>query len=368
MKKLSQISLKNKRVLVRCDVDVVKDGKIKDDQRLIACLSTLQYILAKQPKQLIIMGHAGNPKGEDASLSLESVRIWFEKKLKLPIATSDMHTTCEKKVVMWQNLRFYPEEKQNKASFAKKMAKHADVYINNAFATSHRKHASMVAIQKYLPSAMGLTVQQEVDMLQNIVQPTPPFHAIVGFAKIGDKLTILKKIITKADKVYIGGAVVFTFLKALGYEVGKSLVDDAHLLTAKTLYEKYQKKIVLPVDITVQYKKKITVVAYDKIPTQAIGYDIGPLSTQIFKDNLQEAKTIFWNGPVGMFEQPPFDKHTVVVAKYLAQHPGIVIIGGGDTTKAVKHAKTFNKYTHVSTGGGASLAYIQKGSLIAIPK
>jgi 3-phosphoglycerate kinase len=366
---VQEAELKDKKVIMRVDYDVVKDGKIKDDDRLEKSLPTIKFIIESGAKQIILIAHNGKPKGENIpSLSLKPIKPWLDKHLPEEVGFID---DCMKgtlpdapKVLLLENLRFYGEEKVNNPDFAKKLASYGDIYVGNAFATAHREHASMmIPTHCDIPSYAGLILQREVEMLSKVTDSCDhPFHAIVGFAKIGDKIQVLENLLSKTDKLLIGGAVVFTFYKSMGKEVGNSLVDDDHLDTAKALLDKYGDKIVLPEDIVIADSIKgenPTTVAWDAIPADKIGLDLGAQTVAKYIQTLEDAKTVFWNGPVGVFEVKPFDEATNKIAQYLARTDKTTIIGGGDTTKAMKNAGVYEKLTHVSTGGGASLEFIQ---------
>lgn len=371
LNRIQDADLNDKRVLVRVDYDVVKDGKIKDDDRLVKSLPTIQHILENNPKQIILIAHNGKPKGVDESLSLRPVKVWLDEHLGQEVGFVDdclQESLPESpRVLLLENLRFHPGEKANDETFAKQLASNADVFIGNAFATAHRAHASMVGIPQFLPSYAGLILQKEVEMLGKVTDhPEKPFYTIVGFAKIGDKIKVLENLLGQCDKMLMGGAVIFTFFKAMGLEVGKSLVDDDSLDLARRLLDEHKDRIVLPDDIVVADNLEggnPRTVARDAIPADAIGLDIGPASVAKYEGLLAEAKMVFWNGPVGMFEVKPFDAATNDLASYLAQSGKTVIIGGGDTTKAMKKAGVYDKLTHISTGGGASLEFVQGNEL-----
>ncbi|MFW5746504.1 MAG: phosphoglycerate kinase [Nanoarchaeota archaeon] len=367
LKPIQEAEIKGKKVIMRVDYDVVKDGAIKDDDRLIKSLPTIQHILDHCPKQLILIAHNGKPQDNDQSLSLKPVQEWLEQRLGQEVGFVDdcLQITLPEtpQVLLLENLRYYPGEKNNDENFAKHLAGYADIYVGNAFATAHRAHASMVGIPRYLPSYAGLILQQEVEMLSKVTDtPEHPFATIVGFAKISDKIEVLETLLNKSDKLLLGGAVVFTFLKAQGYEIGKSLCEDDKLELAQRLLNTYKEKLILPTDFTIADSiegDNPRTATKEQIPKDAIGLDIGPESTALFSQELQDARTIFWNGPVGMFEKKPFDSSTNDLARYLADTDKTVIIGGGDTTKAMKNAGVYGRMTHISTGGGASLQFIE---------
>lgn len=366
LKSLKQAKLAGKRVLIRVEYNVpLKNGKITDDLRIKESIQTIQYILSKKPKQLIIATHIGRPKAKEKALSTQIVA----KKLQSLLKRKVMHVNHagekplpEAEVVMLENLRFYEGEKKGDATFAKQLANTADIYVNESFGTCHRKDASMYVVPKYVKEKYaGFLVEKEIQKLSEVLTPKKPFVVIIGFAKIADKIQILEKLLKKADKVLVGGAVIFSFLKAQGYEIGKGLCDEASVPIAKRLL-KYKSKLVFPIDITGIHKKKIAKANYDQIPADFAGYDIGAASVTLFKEELAKAKTVFWNGPLGMFEKKPFDAATKSVARFLSKNKTKTIVGGGDTAAAVKGVKLY----HISTGGGAALEFIQKGSLPAL--
>jgi phosphoglycerate kinase len=368
LRPIQKADLNGKKVLIRVDYDVVKDGKIKDDDRLVKSLPTIQYAFDNGASQVILIAHNGKPKGQpDEGLSLLPVKAWLNEHMQEETGFIDdciqENLPDTPRLLLLENLRFHEGEKKNDPDFAKTLASYADVFISNAFATAHRAHASMVGIPKYLPSYAGLILQTEVEMLSKVTDnPTRPFYAIVGFAKISDKIDVLENLLKQADKVLVGGAVIFTFFKAMGYEIGKSLVEDDKLDTAKQLLATYREKLILPTDITIADSiegENPRTVSADSIPSDAIGLDIGSSSAAMYIKELESAQTVFWNGPVGMFEKQPFDASTNKIAQYLAETDKTSIIGGGDTTKAMKNAGVYDKLTHISTGGGASLEFVQ---------
>ena len=383
MKTLQELNLRGKRVFVRCDYDVpMKNGKVTNTYRVDKSLSTIKYILKQKPKQLILAAHAGRPKGVDASVSLAPIAKLLTKLLKKTVyLQEDILSTPNpsQHIVLLENLRFHPEEKENKPAFAKQLANYCDVYVNNAFAVSHRKHASMVGIPKYVKQkTMGLTVQTELENVH--LNHKKPIVAIFGAAKL-DKLPVLKQLLTKVDKVLLCGGVVFTFLRAAGIEIGKSLVEDDMVPTAKQLLKKYSSKIVFPTDFTgcalskfktldslnaIKKRSVIQTVDFDAIPKSLACFDVGPKSVTLFKAVLSNAKTVVWNGPLGYFELKPFDKSTNAIIAFIAQQKLTCIVGGGDTASAVLKTKYADKITHISTGGGASLELLAGKKLPAI--
>ena len=371
MRFLNSAKIKDKRVLLRLDLNVPLDevGNITDDNRIRKSLPTINYILKKNPKQIIIISHLGRPKGRIISkLKLIKVSRRLRNLLKRDVTKTRDCINIKlpsTKIIVLENLRFHKEEKKNNILFAKKLSKYADIYINDAFGTAHRKHASNNAITKFLPSYAGLLIKEELEKL-NLRKSKKPIMAILGFAKLSDKIDLLKLLLKKVDKVIFAGLVTFTFIKAQGYEIGLTQIDTKKLRTAKLLLKKYKNKIVLPVDVKVAINtssKPITV-SIKKIPDKYIGYDIGPESFKLFTKHLSKAKTIFWNGPLGMFENRKYARSTHKMARFLSKKRARIIVGGGDTANAVKRFE--KEFYHISTGGGASLELISGKKLPAI--
>lgn len=366
LKSLKQARLAGKRVLVRVEYNVpLKNGKITDDSRIKASIPTLQYILSKKPKQLILMTHLGRPKGKDPALSTNVIvkRVSSLLKRKVIHANNVEHPVLSSaEIIFLENLRFYDEEKKGNVAFSKKIAELGEVYVNESFGTCHRKDASMYVVPKYIKERYaGFLLEKEIEKLSEALAPKKPFYVLVGFAKIGDKIKILEKLLKKADKIILGGAIVFNFLRAKGFETGKSLIDENSITLAKKLL-KYENKLIFPVDFVGTEKNKLKKYDFDNMPKEFIGFDVGPKSISLFKKELKKAKTILWNGPLGMFEKKPFDKATTSVAKFLSKQKVKTIVGGGDTAAAVKGVKLY----HISTGGGASLEFIEKSTLPAL--
>lgn len=373
MRDIREASIKGKNVLVRVDFNVpVKDGKVTSDKRIRAAMDTLRLILSKNPDKIILMSHLGRPKGERVpEFSLLPVAKALASRLKRKVDfvddvfDVDGIASSRSKVVLLENLRFYPEEKKNDAVFAKKLASYGDIYVNDAFGTCHRSHASVDAITRYVPSYPGLLLEKEIFNL-DIERAKTPLVVIIGGAKVSDKIGVLKRMVRKADAVLIGGAMMFTFLKAQGYEVGRSLVEDDKLVVAKKLLSSSKNKIMLPVDVAVSRSLKSStggsgrkIVDISSLPRSYYGLDIGPETVDVFSSIISKAGTILWNGPMGMFEQKPFHKGTVDIAKAVASSGARSIIGGGDSVSAIEKAKLSAKITHISTGGGASLEFIE---------
>lgn len=372
-RRLKDLDVKSKRVLVRVDFNVpVKDGRVVNDKRIRESLKTIQYLLRKGAR-LILMSHLGRPKGKkDLKYTLKPVAKRLESLLGEKVSFVEdclSDDIPDDKIVLLENLRFYEEEKKNDARFAKKLARDADIYVNDAFGTSHRKHASVYGVTRYLPSAIGYLLESEIKNL-TIDKPKRPFVVVLGGAKVSDKIGVIKNLLKKADAMILGGAMIFTFYKAMGYEVGKSLVEDDKLELAQKLLSGAKNKLILPVDVVVAGKADKSasskLVPIDKIPKNMIGLDIGKESISYFDGILEKAKTIVWNGPMGMFEISKFAKGTRAMAKTLAASKARTIIGGGDSATAIEKLKLEDKMTHVSTGGGASLEFLEGKTLPAL--
>ncbi len=383
MKTIKQTTLKNKRVLLRLDLNVpIKDGKIQDDYRIKQTMPTINYILSKQPKQLVIIAHLGRPKGHDEKYSLKPIAKKLASLIERPVYLHEKITepiTNNEPIVLLENLRFEEGEKKGSLAFAKKLAQHEDVYVNDAFGVCHRKDASVYAIAKLLPGAIGFLIEKE---LKNVtLNHKRPITLIFGAAKIKDKLSLFKKLLKEVDKVILGGAVIFTFYRAMGIEIGKSLVEEEMIPEAKKILKLYGKKIVFPTDIVVaspsklkmfdklsltEKKKFVERVDFDQIPKNKAGYDVGTKSTKLFKAVLKNSRTVIWNGPLGLFEIKPFDKSTNELTKFLTEQNLTTIVCGGDTASAVRKTKYADKITHISTGGGASLELLGGKELPAL--
>lgn len=388
MKNLTKLNLLGKKVFLRVDFNVpLKKSKISDDLRMQNALPTIKKILAAKPKQLIIGTHLGRPKpgsGKDVlePYTLKPIAKHLSKLLNKSVyfhanALSPVEVTT--KIVLLENLRFYEGEKKGSLSFAKLLASHAQIYVNDAFGTAHRKDASVYALAKLLPGGIGLLMEKELKHVH--LNQKKPVVAIFGAAKIKDKLPILKKLLLKVDKVILGGGVVFTFLKAGNIEIGKSLVEEEMVVEAKKLLKKYSHKLIFPMDFvgstpakfakwnyysSNEKKTFLKTVSVESIPKSIACYDVGPKSVKLFKAVLSNAKTVIWNGPLGVFEIKPYDKSTNNLIKFIAESKLVSIVGGGDTASAIRKTKFVNKFTHISTGGGASLQLLAGVKLPAI--
>lgn len=374
-RKLDDMDLAGKRVIVRADLNVPLDESedIADDNRIVQALPTIKRIIEKGARQIVLMSHLGRPERKNVSeLRLDPVAARLSELLDMHVTKLDDCVDIsipDAKIVLLENLRFHPEEKENYEFFAKKLASYADVYVNDAFGTSHRAHASVAKITEYLPSCAGLLLEKELRMLGDAIKsPERPFIAIIGGAKISDKINLINNLLKKVDRLLLGGAMIFTFYKAQGHNIGNSLYEEGNLGIAKLLL--HNEKLVLPEDVVAAKEKKQgaekKTVPVDKIPDDWIGLDIGNASVARFKQELGKAKTVVWNGPLGLFEIDDFAVGTEQVAKFLAGLKAKVIIGGGDSASAIKKLGLSDKVTHISTGGGASLAMLEGKTLPAV--
>ena len=378
-KTIEDIEVSGKKVLVRCDFNVPLDGdKITDETRIVAALPTIQYLLDHNAA-VILTSHLGRPKGEfNMKYSLAPVAARLSEKLGKPVVLAkDVIGEDAKKcvaemkpgdVVLLENVRFHKEEEKNDPEFAKALASFAEIYVNDAFGTAHRAHASTEGVTHYLPAVAGYLIGKELDFLGNAVEnPKRPFVAILGGAKVKDKIGVITNLLEKVDTLIIGGGMAYTFQKALGYEIGKSLLDEERIELAKEMMQKAKDKgvkLLLPVDNVCGSDfnndcDKITVDAEAGIPADYEGMDIGPKSIAIFSEAIKEAKTVVWNGPMGVFEMPNFAVGTLAVATAMAESDAITIIGGGDSAAAVTQMGLADKMSHISTGGGASLEFLE---------
>ena len=320
----------------------------------------------------------GRPKGVDEKLRMDPVAERLKQLLKQHIVKFDDCIGSEVEdevnelhngdVAVLENVRFYPEEEKNNDSFARSIAEMADFYVDDAFGAVHRAHASIVGIPKHLPSAAGLLLEKEIAMLSKVLKPKRPFVVVLGGAKVSDKIGVIENLAKKADKILIGGAMAFTFLKAAGKKIGKSRLEPDKVNVAKKLLKKYKKKLVLPEDIV--SAKKIDAKSSHKtsseVPAGWIGLDIGPKTIKRFVKELASAKTIFWNGPMGLFEVAPFAKGTKAIANAIAKKRAMTVVGGGDSVEAVNQLKLGKKFSHISTGGGAALEFVEGKKLPGI--
>ena len=382
---INEADLKGKRVLIRVDFNVpLKDGVVTDNTRIKAALPTIKYIL-DNGASLVVMTHLGRPKGQkNPAYSLAPVAKEFEKLLgsKVTLASDVIGPEVKKEVealkpgevLLLENVRFYAEEEKNDEAFAKELASYGDIYCNDAFGTAHRAHASTEGVSHYLPSYAGFLIEKEVKFMAPILEnPEKPLVAIIGGSKVSSKITVLESLVRTCDTIVIGGGMAYTFLKVQGHEIGKSLVEDDYLETAKNFLAKAAEKgvkVILPVDhvAAAEFKEDAAPVAVDAvdIPADLMGMDIGPKTVELIKEAVKNAKTVVWNGPMGVFEFAAFSKGTEEVAKALAVSSAVTVIGGGDSAAAVKQFGLEDKMTHVSTGGGASMEFLEGKELPGI--
>jgi len=383
-KTIRDADLAGKKVLVRVDFNVpIRDGEVADETRIRAAVPTLKHILDQQPAALILMSHLGRPKGERQSkFSLQPVVAPLSEQLNTDVAFVDDTVGDKVKqaiadlpqggVILLENTRFHAEEKKNDADFAAQLAELGDIFVNDAFGTAHRAHASNVGVADHLPAYAGLLMEKEIDYLgSNIEDPTPPFVAILGGAKVSDKIDVIKSLLGKADALLIGGGMANTFFAAQGHQLGDSLVEQDAVSTAKSLLDEGSDTIILPVDAIIGDKfgadaETKTIQVGDAVPDGWAIYDIGPDTVAAFKEKLNDAKTVVWNGPMGVFELDPFAQGTYQIAQALADatdNGATTIIGGGDSAAAVEQADLAAAVSHVSTGGGASLEMLEGKTL-----
>ncbi|WP_071430815.1 phosphoglycerate kinase [Angelakisella massiliensis] len=382
---VEDLDVTGKRVLARCDFNVpMKDGVITNDNRIIAALPTIKYLMDKGAK-LILCSHLGKPKnGPEEKFSLAPVAVRLSQLLGKevvfanddevvgPNAKAAVAAMKNGDVVLLQNTRFRKEETKNIDTFSKDLASLADVYVDDAFGSAHRAHCSTVGVTDYVKeTAVGYLMQKEIAYLGNAVEnPVRPFVAILGGAKVADKLNVIDNLLTKVDTLIIGGGMAYTFLKAKGYEIGTSLVDEEKVEYCANMLKKAEEKgvkLVLPVDTVVARSfpdpidgpVDVSVVDSDKMPADMMGLDIGPKSRELFAEAAKTAKTVVWNGPMGVFENPVLAQGTIAVAQALAETDATTIIGGGDSVAAVMQLGFADKMSHISTGGGASLEYLE---------
>ena len=389
---LKDIDLKNKTVLVRADFNVPQDEnlKITDDTRIRATLPTIKYILENGAKKLILMSHLGRPDGKVvAKYSLKPVALRLAELLGIPVkflndcapgfigeagarscAVGDSIKkeieAAKEKVILLENLRFHAQEEANDAGFAKGLASLADVFVNDAFGTAHRSHASTEGVAHYLKSVAGFLLEKEIHYLGNAMEnPQRPFMVILGGAKVSDKIGVIENLLPKCDAILIAGGMAYTFLKAQGKPIGNSKLEKDKLDLARSILAQakaLEKEILLPIDHIVVDNidpKAKTEIVGENIPEEKIAVDIGPKTIALFKEELKSAKTIVWNGPLGIFEMDAFSRGTQEIAKFLTKLKATTIIGGGDTAAAVAKFKLEDKMTHISTGGGASLEFLE---------
>ena len=386
-KSVDDINVKGLKVLCRCDFNVpLKDGKITDENRLVAALPTIKKLIADGGK-VILCSHLGKVKTDEdkpsktlapvaarlSELLGQEVKFAADDNVVGPNAKAAVEAMKDGDVILLQNTRYRKEETKNGEEFSKELASLADVFVNDAFGTAHRAHCSNVGVTQFLdgPHAVGYLMQKEIDFLGNAVEnPVRPFVAILGGAKVADKLNVISNLLEKCDTLIIGGGMAYTFLKAKGYEIGTSLLDDTKIDYCKEMLEKAQKlgkELLLPVDTVctdsfpdpIDAEIATVVVDSDKIPADKMGMDIGPKTIELYSNAVKNAKTVVWNGPMGVFENPILAAGTKAVAAALAETDATTIIGGGDSAAAVNQLGYGDKMSHISTGGGASLEFLE---------
>ncbi|WP_029452537.1 phosphoglycerate kinase [Clostridium algidicarnis] len=386
-KTIEDVQVKGKRVLVRCDFNVpLQDGVITDENRLLGAMPTIKYLVENGAK-VILCSHLGKAKGPDSTKTLAPVAKRLSELLEKEVvfaaddkvvgenAKKAISKMNEGDIVLLENTRFRPEEGKNEDSFSKELASIADIYVNDAFGTAHRAHSSTVGVTKFVETSVcGYLIQKELRFLGSAIEnPERPFVAILGGAKVSDKINVINNLLDKVDTLIIGGGMAFTFLKAMGYEIGTSLLEADKVDYAKEMMEKAKEKnvkLLIPVDnvIADKFSKDATpIITKDENITEGyMGLDIGPKTSKLFSDEIKMAKTVIWNGPMGVFEFENFAKGTVEVAKAMAESNAVTIIGGGDSAAAVNILGFGDKMTHISTGGGASLEFLEGKELPGI--
>ncbi len=383
---IKDVDLKNKKIIIRVDFNVpVKDGVVKDDTRIRAALPTIEYILGQSGTSLIVMSHFGRPKGtHNPEFSMAPIASRFEALLKRPVklasdvigrdVENEVKSMKAGDVLLLENVRFYPEEEANDPEFSKKLASYADIYVNDAFGTAHRAHASTEGISHYLPSYAGFLIEKEVRFMAPLLEnPEKPFVAIIGGAKVSSKITVLESLLKTCDCVIIGGGMAYTFLKVCGHKVGSSLLEEDYLNTASAFLNKAKEmnvKVILPIDhvCAAKFDENEVPVYVDNqdIPDGLIGMDIGVKTVKLIENELKNSKSVVWNGPMGVFEFSAFSKGTEEVAKILASSKATTVVGGGDSVAAINKFGLSSAISHVSTGGGASLEFLEGKTLPGI--
>ena len=383
-KTVRDIEVKGKKALVRCDFNVpMQDGKITDDIRITSALPTIKYLIENGAK-VILMSHMGRPKGEaKMEYTLQPVADRLAELLGQEVVFNSVPTVVDQSVVdaamaledgqvmLLENVRFRKEETKNEENFSKELAQLGDIFVNDAFGTAHRAHCSTVGVTEYLPAVCGYLIQKEIEFLGNAVNnPVRPLVAILGGSKVSSKISVIENLLDKVDKLIIGGGMAYTFMAAKGQEVGDSLLEQDYIEYAKEMMEKAGDKLLLPVDTVVAKEfandAESKVVSEGGIEKGWQGLDIGPETIKLFSDAVRSAKTVVWNGPMGVFEMENFAKGTNAIAQVLSEIDATTVIGGGDSVAAVNQAGLGDKMSHISTGGGASLEFLEGKELPGI--
>ncbi|HCG64234.1 MAG: phosphoglycerate kinase [Spirochaetae bacterium HGW-Spirochaetae-4] len=383
---VKDVDLQGKRVLIRVDFNVpLKDGVVTDDTRIESALPTVRYILDQKGTSLVVMSHFGRPKGKkDPAFSMVPVAKRFEELLgrKVKVASDVIGDVVKKEVadlkagevLLLENVRFYKEEEANDEGFSKELAAYGDIYVNDAFGTAHRAHASTEGVAHFLPAVAGFLIEKEVKFFAPLLEnPDKPFVAIIGGSKVSSKISVLESLARTCDAIVIAGGMAYTFLKVQGHAIGKSLLEAEYLDVAKSFLAKAQEKgvrVILPVDhvCAAEFNEQAEVVSVDSvdIPEGLIGMDVGPKTLALVDKELKGAKSIVWNGPMGVFEFDAFAAGTKAVAKMVAECTGTTVVGGGDSVAAVNKFGFADRIDHVSTGGGASLEFLEGRELPGI--
>ncbi len=386
-KTVRDIDVAGKKVLVRCDFNVpMQDGKITDDIRIRSALPTIRYLIEQQAK-VILMSHMGRPKGEPKpEYTLKPVADRLAELLEMEVKFIPSPTVVDAEVeaaaaelqggqvMLLENTRYRKEETKNEEPFTGELAKLGEIFVNDAFGTAHRAHCSTAGLASYMPAVSGFLIEKEVKFLGDAVEdPERPFVAIMGGAKVGDKIPVIENLMKKVDCLIIGGGMSYTFFKAMGYEIGKSILDEESIGLAKELMEKAEAagvELLLPLDTVCAEEfsndSRQAIFDRDQIPADMMGMDIGPKTISLYTETLKKAKTIVWNGPCGVFEMPAFAEGTKAIAAALAESGAVTVIGGGDSAAAVEQFGFADKMTHISTGGGASLEFLEGKELPGI--
>lgn len=379
-KTVRDIDVRDKRVLLRCDFNVpIKDGNIADDKRIKAALPTIEYLIQNKAK-IILVSHLGRPEGKyEPAASLEPVAKRISELLNRKVEFLKSNIVVDSyvmekiaamnpaDVVLLENVRFRKEETENEEGFSKELAALADIFVNDAFGTAHRAHSSTAGVAAFLPSVSGFLIEKELEFLgTSLDKSKKPFVAILGGSKVSDKILLIERLMEKADSIIIGGGMAYTFLKSQGCNIGKSILDEGSIDVAKNILQKAKERninIFLPIDTVVASKfandAEIKEVKVSEIPDDYMGLDIGSETAKIFSDEIKKAQTVLWNGPMGVFEMENFEAGTREIAKAMQECPGITVIGGGDSAAAIAKFGMQRGITHISTGGGASLEYLE---------